>query len=107
MILEDSQKRMDVVVTLASGRVWVDVSVVNPLIDSYLNDKNPLVTRQKQKQAKYGEHARKLRVRFIPFVVSTFGGLGPMATELLQWIAAAAYDKGLIVATSGAEHAIG
>ena len=107
MILEDSQKRMDIVATLASGRVWVDVSVVNPLIGSYINDKNPLVTRQNQKQAKYGDLARTSRVRFIPFVVSTFGGLGPMATELLQWIASEAYERGLVVATSGAEHAIG
>jgi hypothetical protein len=107
MILEGSQKRMDIVVTLASGRVWVDVSVVNPLITSYLNDKNPLVTRQKQKQEKYGVHARNLRVRFIPFVVSTFGGLGPLAAEFLKWIAVQAFEKGLIVATSGAEHATG
>jgi hypothetical protein len=107
MILEGSQKRMDIVVTLASGRVWVDVSVVNPLIASYLNDKNPLVTRQKQKQEKYGVHARNLRVRFIPFVVSTFGGLGPLAAEFLKWIAVQAFEKGLIVATSGAEHATG
>ena len=41
MILEGSQKRMDIVVTLPSGRVWLDVSVVNPLIDSYINDKTP------------------------------------------------------------------
>jgi hypothetical protein len=107
MILEGSQKRMDIVVTLASGRVWVDVSVVNPLIASYLNDKNPLVTRQKQKQEKYGVHARNLRVRFIPFVVSTFGGLGPLAAEFLKWIAVQAFEKGLIVAASGAEHATG
>ncbi len=38
---------------------------------------------------------------------STFGGLGPMTTELLQWIASEAYEKGLTVASSGAEHAIG
>ena len=30
-----------------------------------------------------------------------------MATELLQWIASEAYERGLVVATSGAEHAIG
>ena len=43
VILENSQTRMDIVVTLASGRVWVDVSVLNPLVTTYLNDKTPLV----------------------------------------------------------------
>ena len=65
--------------------LFAEKNVVNPLIGSYINDKNPLVTRQNQKQAKYGDLARTSRVRLIPFVVSTFGGLGPMATELLQY----------------------
>ena len=107
MILEGSQKRMDIVVTLATGRVWVDVSVVNPLIASYVKDTSPLVTREKQKETKYGTHARSERVRFTPFVVSTFGGLGPKAVEFLKWIATEAHGKGLIVANSSAEHAMG
>ena len=92
MILEGSQKRMDIVVTLATGRVWVDVSVVNPLASTYVNDKTPLVTRQKQKKGKYGNIARERGVRFIPFIVSTFG-------EFLKWVASEALPglgKGLI-----------
>ena len=107
MILEGSQKRMDIVITLATGRVWVDVSVVNPLATTYVNDKSPLVTRQKQKKSKYGDIARKRGVRFIPFIVSTFGGLGPLAAEFLKWVATEAHGKGLINASSGVEHAVG
>ena len=107
MILEGSQKRMDIVITLATGRVWVDVSVVNPLTSTYLNDKSPLVTRQKQKKSKYGDLARERGVRFIPFIVSTFGGLGPLAAEFLKWVANEAHGKGLIATSSGVEHAVG
>ena len=107
MILEGSQKRMDVVLTLPTGRVWVDVSVVNPLIATYINDPSPLRTREKQKVGKWGNKARTNRVRFVPFVVSTFGGMGPQASEFLKFIANEAFQKGLITSTTSMEHALG
>ena len=107
MVLEDSQKRMDVVLTLPTGRVWIDVSVVNPLIATYLTDSSPLVTREKQKVGKWGNLARTQRVRFVPFIVSTFGGLGPKALEFLGFIASEAFQKGLITTSTSMEHAVG
>lgn len=107
MILEGSQKRMDVVLTLPTGRVWVDVSVVNPLIETYVTDTSPLVTREKAKEGKWGNSARTHRVRFVPFIVSTFGGLGPKALEFLGFIANEAFQKGLITTSTSMQHAVG
>ena len=30
MVIEGKQKRMDIVITLPTRRVWIDVSVINP-----------------------------------------------------------------------------
>ena len=107
MVLEGSQKRMDVVLMLPTGRVWIDVSVVNPLIATYITDPSPLDTREKQKVGKWGNLARTQRVRFVPFIVSTFGGLGPKALEFLGFIASEAFQKGLITTSTSMEHAVG
>jgi hypothetical protein len=107
MILEDSQKRMDLVVTMFTGRLWVDVSVVNPLKDEYVRDKHHLRTRERQKVAKWGEHARRANARFVPFVIDTFGALGEQAKEFLQDIAGKAWERGVIPPSTSVEHAMG
>ena len=107
MVLEDSQKRMDLVVTMFTGRVWVDVSVVNPLKDEYVRDKHHLRTRERQKVAKWGERARGANARFVPFVIDTFGALGEQAKEFLQDIAGKAWERGVIPPSTSVEHATG
>ena len=65
------------------------------------------MTRQRQKKTKWGGVAITHRVRFIPFIISTFGGLGPAAAEFLKWIAGRAYEQGIITGGASAEHMIG
>ena len=107
MVVEHSQKRMDIVVTLPTGVVWLDVSVVNPLVKSYLDDTNHMKTREKQKIAKYSTHASGANARFVPFIVDTFGAIGKQAAEFLKLIAQKAWDNRVIAATSSMEHAVG
>ena len=107
MVVEHSQKRMDIVVTLPTGVVWLDVSVVNPLVTSYLDDTNHLKTREKQKIAKYTTHASGANARFVPFIVDTFGAIGKQAAEFLKLIAQKAWENRVIPATTSMEHAVG
>ena len=107
MVVEHSQKRMDIVVTLPTGVVWLDVSVVNPLVETYLDDTNHLKTREKQKIAKYATHASGANARFVPFIVDTFGAIGKQAAEFLKLIAQKGWDNRVIAATSSMEHAVG
>ena len=76
---------------LPTGVVWLDVSVVNPLVTSYLDDTNHLKTREKQKIAKYVTHASGANARFVPFIVDTFGAIGKQAAEFLKLIAQKAW----------------
>ena len=108
MVLDDSQKRMDIVITLPTGRVWLDVSFVNPLTPTYVSDRNPKLTREKAKKAKWTDKARRaMKTRFIPFIIDTFGGVGDEAMEFLKFIASRAYEKGVISASTSMEHAVG
>ena len=107
MVLEHSQKRMDVVAHLPTGRVWLDTSIPNPMCPAYLKDPDPKKTRAKAKNAKWREKATSASSRFVPFIVDTFGGIGEEAKAFLQYIAEQAYEKGVICATTSMEHAVG
>ena len=96
MVVEGKQKRMDLVITLPTGRVWIDVSFVNPLAPSYLSDKDPKATREKAKVAKWGNDARRRGVSFIPFIIDTYGGIGKQAKEWLGEIAKAAATRNMV-----------
>ena len=96
MVVEGKQKRMDLVITLPTGRVWIDVSFVNPLAPSYLSDKDPKATREKAKVAKWGNDARHRGVTFVPFIVDIYGGIGGQAKEWLGEIAKAAAIRNMV-----------
>ena len=96
MVIEGEQKRMDIVITLTTGRVWVDVSLVNPLAPSYLRSKDPKTTREKAKDKKWSDHARSNGIEFIPFIVDVYGGIGEQAKKWLGQIARAAAIRNMV-----------
>jgi len=96
MVIEGEQKRMDIVITLPTGRVWVDVSFVNPLAPSYLRSKDPKTTREKAKIKKWGDHATSNGIEFIPFIVDVYGGIGEQAKNWLGQIARAAAIRNMV-----------
>jgi len=46
--------------------------------------------REREKQGKWGVHATKLKVTFVPFILDTFGAMGVLASKLLARIAGSA-----------------
>ena len=96
MVVEGKQKRMDLVITLPTGRVWIDVSFVNPLAPSYLSDKDPKATREKAKVTRWGNDARRRGVTFVPFIIDIYGGIGGQAKEWLGEIAKAAAIRNMV-----------
>ena len=82
MVVEGKQKRMDIVVTLPTRRVWIAVSIINPLAPSYLRHKDPKTSREKAKTANWGMHAEQRGVEFIPFIVDVYGGIGEQAKKV-------------------------
>ncbi len=74
--------------------VAVDMSVVTPLAMGRMGTfatkaGTCTATREAEKFAKYREHFDKLdgSIRFMPFVISTFGGVGEKGTILMAFIA--------------------
>jgi len=89
MVIDGTQKRMDLVLHFATGRVWVDVSIVNPQAKSYVGC-DGRERREREKQGKWAMHAMKQNVMFVPFILDTFGAMGGLAKKLLARIAASA-----------------
>ena len=86
----NTQKRMDVIVYDGMVTYWIDVTIVNPLAPSYLTDKDGgLRKKEKQKMAKWKDYARGRlgNTIFMPFALTTMGGLGESADALLEMIA--------------------
>ena len=88
-----TQKRMDVIIYAGMQTFWIDVTVVNPLAASYLMDKDGgLKSREKQKSSKWKGYASRQmsNTTFMPFAITTTGGLGEAAEAILDMIAAKA-----------------
>ena len=90
MVVEGRQKRMDLVLHFATGRMWIDVSIVNPQAPAYVKT-DATSAREKEKRTKWGEEARERNVGFKAFVLDTFGKVGGEALEVLKTIAHHAY----------------
>ena len=92
-VLENSQRRMDVVLHLPTGRVWIDVSVVNSQAPSYIRKGAAAarIEREKAKCTSWLSNNKGKNIRFLPFVIDTFGGLGDSAITVLELIAKQAY----------------
>jgi hypothetical protein len=93
LVIEGKQMRMDLVIHLPGGRVWIDVSVVNPLVAAYIRTGDPKREREKEKKGKWGAEAKRRGITFVPFIVDTFGGIGPSAKSWLQEIAGEARKR--------------
>ena len=89
MVIEGSQMRMDLVLHTSAGRVWVDVSIVNPQCPSYVKA-DATKAREGEKRGKWKKLASERGVAFKPFVMDTFGRLGEEAIALLKTIARSA-----------------
>ena len=96
MVVEGKQKRMDIVITLPTRRVWIDVSIINPLAPSYLRHKDPKSSREKAKTSNWGAHAEQRGVEFIPFIVDVYGGIGEQAKKWLGELARVAARRNMV-----------
>jgi hypothetical protein len=92
MPIAGSSKRMDIVIYKADGtRIWIDVSVINPEMKSYVNQKRPAVEiREQAKIGKYGKLAKDRGIEFIPACIEVYGNTGSGIDRLLRIIATAA-----------------
>ena len=87
---------MDIFVTLPTCRVWIDVSIINPLAPSYLRHKDPKSSREKAKTANWGVHAEQRGLEFIPFLVDVYGGIGEQAKKWLGELARVATRRNMV-----------
>ena len=86
-VVAGTQMRMDVVVYTAMGKLWIDVSVVNPLAASMLSSKDPISDRERVKRQKWSGHAEQLGAKFMPFALNVYGGLGVAAHCIIGLLA--------------------
>ena len=74
---------------LSRETVFVDFSGTHPLSPSLLSSPNAqsaIMRRQNSKETKYHSHCLQLNGRFVPFVMDSWGGLGPKALTFLDAI---------------------
>ena len=92
MTVDGTQRRMDLVVYTATRTFWFDVSVVNPMCETYAG-MNAIEVRRSQKEGKWKKHADKQGVVFRALVFDAFGGTGPDVEKTLATIAAKAHQQ--------------
>ena len=87
--------RMDLTITSCdSTPLLADVTIIHPII-SQINLNSSSVTsplhfakhRERAKIRKYGDRVAQLRQQFLPFVLETFGAMGPMLDTYLKKLA--------------------
>jgi hypothetical protein len=84
--------RPDLYVYLPNGETaMIDVSVVFPAGATYVNNKGSAVKslaaandRAKEKVRKYGELANLNRMKFVPFILESFGAIGKEAKQFIS-----------------------
>ena len=83
--------RVDAVFFFRAKPAMIDVTVVNPLANTYVPKAAvPLGAakfRERQKNQKYEDRAREAKALFFPFVVEATGGLGPQAEVFIRLMA--------------------
>jgi hypothetical protein len=98
-LFDTSMRRPDLQITLNYITYLIDVTVINPIAPSVMKDvKNPLAAAkkaEKRKEAKYrrdmvhyDESGNRRDVKFVPFVLETFGGMGVQAQQFLSALSA-------------------
>jgi hypothetical protein len=88
MVVDGTSMRMDIVVTLPTEVLWIDVSIINPEMATYLGKaKCAHQLREQEKIYKWEKHATTAGASFFPFVMETYGALGERADNLLLTIA--------------------
>ena len=88
---QGTSKKMDLVLYINLGRVWVDFTVVNPMADSY-KGKDAIKTAEAKKRSKYDQCAANENVKFTPAGADVFGNLGDNLEGLLHTFAHHAYN---------------
>lgn len=90
-------RRADLYVCHQHFELYVDVSVTHPAQSALLRGREPPVTRQllvaatrveEQKARKYAQCAAYAGETVVPFVLETYGGIGPQALRLVNKLAA-------------------
>ena len=91
-VVDDTSKRMDLVVYTPTRVIWFDVSIVNPMCETYAG-KNAIAIRGKQKEGKWKRYAAKQGAEFHPLVFDAFGGTGPDVEKVLAMLAGRAHRQ--------------
>ena len=83
-----SERRPDIEVTLGAESFHIDVSIKHPLAPTYAGKDPEVVVRRAEasKEQKYGEVAREAGAAFIPFIMTTYGGVGAKALAFVAKI---------------------
>ena len=92
----NSAKRPADVQGIIDEENWVDVQVKSALAPSSMQRGDPVEQAERDKQEKYRTMVRDFEapVRFVPFIVDTYGRLGEHAKELITRLAAHAKATG-------------
>ncbi len=81
-------ERPDAIASAHDGRVMVDLSVINPTARTYKGGKiGRAAARETDKRTKYSALAAQMDCDFVPFVVESYGTVGPSALAFLKLIA--------------------
>ena len=88
MIDHIDDSRTDALFMFRAKPAMIDVTVVNPLANSYIQEAQSTLgaakKREKDKNRKYLQRAIEAKMLFFPFVMEATGGLGPQAEAFIQ-----------------------
>jgi hypothetical protein len=66
----------------------IDVAVIHPLGPTHLKHKDPIKHKERQKTDKYATLTADRGAVFVPFIVTTLGGIGGQAQEFIDTLSA-------------------
>ena len=84
------QRRPDISVRLTPSPVifLLDVAIIHPLGHTNLRHSNAIQAKERQKKSKYDKLAAERSAVFVPFIATTFGGLGKEALKFIDMLSA-------------------
>jgi hypothetical protein len=95
----ESGKRPDILASIGTTRLYIDVSVRHPCAPSYIaeaakKELSAAMVAEVQKKRLYEERARLDRAEFEPFALETYGGFGECARDVVARVAGFADNAG-------------
>jgi hypothetical protein len=94
-----SQQRPDLKIQGHAGTLLVDVTITNPLSDTYVRraareQGSAAAAKELRKRGKYGKYEHKeSATSFLSFALELYGTFGKEATRVMEWLANEALDR--------------